>query len=825
MPTDALRGDLAQLERHGLYVEAAWRALTSVWERSGPKLAEARQMVAKEGALHLISEGASEIAGAFLPALGITTRLIRWTAKQAKETKSRHGAVKSPTVVGVAEAPDIVEDVVDLLRRISGSGLPVVILVEDVHGADRLLLELLGNLLRCNTPIMAITTAWPDLVERNSALAGLMVVHEETGLLRRVGYEAPAGEGFPAGAGLTELESNARRQILRQMFPRVNETTEQELLERYVNPLALELLGNIPKYRKYRVGDEELDIAPDALDKLSRGVFELYREIWEGLPAGVRLALAVAHMICPANIDDDVAAGEDRWADATLREVVANLDLPDNDDVRNALDSAPDASTWVRVLDDYLLAFAEAPQKDIAGSEGSELLEEQIDDARTQILNALAHTLVDRGAVQSHTVNSARTILALHAEQYISAQDDVVGQAILLLLDDLSDKPRELPERLRLFEYFNSLDATGISTATALAIRDRGAAALGQAGQPAQALTTSRQLLGDRLLLLGPDHPDTLASRSTLAVWLGESGRVDEAITACRELLADQQRVLGTDHPNTLTSRNNLAVWLSNSGRIDEAITAYRELLADLQRVLGTDHPNTLNTRNNLALCLGDSGRSDEAITAYEGVVADQQRVLGPDHPNTLTARNNLALCLGNSGRVDEAVAVFEGVVADQQRVLGPDHPNTLNTRNNLALWLGNSGRIDEAITAYTGLLADQQRVLGPDHPNTLTVRHNLALWLGNSGRIDEAITAYTGLLADQQRVLGPDHPNTLTVRHNLADLLGESGQVDEAVTAYAGLLTDQQRVLGPDHPNTLNTRDALAFWLIESGRQERAGE
>ena len=823
VPTDALRRDLAQLEVHGLYVEAAWRALASVWERSGPKLAEARRMVAQEGALRLISQGASEVAGAFLPALGVTTRVVRWTAKHAKESKTRQGAVKSPTVLDVAGNPDIVVDVVDLLRRISGAGFPVVVLVEDVHGADRLLLELLGELLRCEAPIMAITTAWPDLVERNSALAGLMAEHKETGRLRRVGYEAPAGEGFPAGAGLTELESDARRQILRQMFPQVNETTEQALLERYVNPLALELFGNIPKYRNYRDSDEELDIAPDALDKLSRGVFDLYREIWEGLPTGVRIALAVAHMICPANIDDDVAAGEDRWADATLRDVIANLDLPDNDAVRNALDAAPDASTWVRVLDDYLLAFAEAPQKHIAGSEGSELLEEQIDDARTQILNALAHTLVDRGADQPHTVNSARTILALHAEQYITAQDDVVAQAVLMLLDDLADKPRELPERLRLFEHFNRLDATDISTTTAFAIRARGAAAQGQAGQPAQAITTSQQLLDDRLRMLGPDHPDTLTSRNILAVWLGDSGRIDEAITAFEGLLADQQRVLGPDHPNTLNTRNNLAVWLGKSGRVDEVITAFEGLLADQQRVLGPDHPNTLNTRNNLALWLGDSGRIDEAITAFEGVVADQQRVLGPDHPNTLTARNNLALWLGDSGRIDEAITAFEGVVADQQRVLGPDHPNTLNTRNNLALWLGNSGRIDEAITAYMGLLADQQRVLGPDHPNTLNTRNNLALWLGNSGRVDEAITAYMGLLADQQRVLGPDHPNTLTVRHNLADLLGESGRVDEAITAYQALLTDQQRVLGPNHPNTLNTRNALAFWFAESGRVDEA--
>lgn len=36
------------------------------------------------------------------------------------------------------------------------------------------------------------------------------------------------------------------------------------------------------------------------------------------------------------------------------------------------------------------------------------------------------------------------------------------------------------------------------------------------------------QLLADRTRVLGPDAPDTLATRNNLAYWLGDAGRMDE---------------------------------------------------------------------------------------------------------------------------------------------------------------------------------------------------------------------------------------------------------------------------------------------------------
>ena len=42
----------------------------------------------------------------------------------------------------------------------------------------------------------------------------------------------------------------------------------------------------------------------------------------------------------------------------------------------------------------------------------------------------------------------------------------------------------------------------------------------------------------------------------------------DEALRLCRELLPDRVRVLGADHPDTLTTRSDIAVFTGECGDI-----------------------------------------------------------------------------------------------------------------------------------------------------------------------------------------------------------------------------------------------------------------
>ena len=829
-----LRVDLEQLDAHAQSLEDACRELDSAGGRWRPMLERARRAVAEEVAQEGAAVVVGEVAAAAVPFVGIAVRLAAMGVKGHQARRQDQARIAASAVPGESADSDIVDEAVALLRDVCRRGLPVVVFVEDLDKADAMLLELLDKLLRVEGPIMVISTTWPDKIDTDNRLVELLGSHRDHGAeqdhtadecvhrLHRVGHTADAGEPFPPGAGLTELDEQAGQQIVRSYYPEIGPDVLQALTDRYQNPHAVETACQLLKRRHPGPCP---DIGPNYVtDRLPKDISDLYLAIWNEIPKETRVALAVAHAITPANVSGPNvsglevwrAGGENRWAQAVLHDVINSLGLLDRAGVLNELATAPHAYAWVRVIDDYLRSFAESVQSDIVEKEGPGLLVDELDtldtlDAREQVLNALAAALTAGLEDHPDTINRARTILVLHAEGYLSAPA-VVGHAINAILRDLQDAPRELPERVRLYQLYRTLDPHQVPTQTQFEIRHHGADALGHSGNTIEAITEFEALLNDQTHTLGPDDPSTLATRHNLARWLGEGGRVEEAIVAFREVLADRQRVLEPDHPDTLSNRNDLGHWLWESGRVAKAVAAFGDLLADQQRVLGPDHPHTLITRNNLGHCLGDRGRVAEAVVAFKDLLADRMRVLGPDHPHTLITRNNLGHCLGDRGRVAEAVVAFKDLLADRMRVLGPDHPDTFITRGNLARWLGESGRVAEAVVAFGDLLDDQMRVLGPDHPRTLASRNRQATLLGEGGRAEEGVTALREVLAGREGVLGADHPDTLATRNNLAHWLGKAGRVEEAIIELEGLLADRVRVLGADNPSTLITRGNLSF-------------
>ncbi|EIV91450.1 FxSxx-COOH system tetratricopeptide repeat protein [Frankia sp. QA3] len=88
---------------------------------------------------------------------------------------------------------------------------------------------------------------------------------------------------------------------------------------------------------------------------------------------------------------------------------------------------------------------------------------------------------------------------------------------------------------------------------------DRTGAYLDLHGRPDTALPYLHRALTLYTHDLGPDHPDTLASRNNLANAHWSAGRLDQATSLYEQTLTDRLRILGPDHPDTLTSRHNLA--------------------------------------------------------------------------------------------------------------------------------------------------------------------------------------------------------------------------------------------------------------------------
>ena len=329
-------------------------------------------------------------------------------------------------------------------------------------------------------------------------------------------------------------------------------------------------------------------------------------------------------------------------------------------------------------------------------------------------------------------------------------------------------------------------------------------------GRPQTALTL-QEAVGMLIDALGPDHPDTLATRGNLAIAYRKSGNLEKAIDIFEDVLANRTRLLGPDHPDTLATRNNLALAYRESGNLQKAIDIFEDVLANRTRLLGPDHPDTLTTRNNLALAHQDAGLLSTAIDMHQALLNDEIRLLGPNHPSTLNTRGNLAGAHRESGNLQKAIDIFEDVLANRTRLLGPDHPDTLTTRNNLALAHQDAGLLSTAIDMHHALLNDAIRLLGPNHPHTLRTRGNLAAAHQQAGLLSTAIDMHHALLPDMTRLLGPNHPDTLATRINLAAAYYAAGDLQTAINICEALLPDLTRLLGPNHPYTLITRSHLA--------------
>ncbi|MFF8983647.1 tetratricopeptide repeat protein [Streptomyces globisporus] len=337
---------------------------------------------------------------------------------------------------------------------------------------------------------------------------------------------------------------------------------------------------------------------------------------------------------------------------------------------------------------------------------------------------------------------------------------------------------------------------------------------LGRLGRWEEAGEVHRQVAEQRGRVLGPDHPDTLASHYEIGLTLSRTGRAEEALSAFTRVAEGRERALGADHPQTLAARQATAHALGRLGRHAEAHQVYETVLAVRERVMGPDHPDTLRCRHNLAFNLCRLGRPEESCRIAGEVADARARVLGPTHPDTLATRYEVAYTLGRLGRWTEALAAYRDVARARADVLGADHPDTFAARYEAGISLGRLGRDTEALDLYRSLVADRTRTAGAADPETLRARHGLGVNLGRLGRWEEALTEAREVCALRERALGPDHPDTVISRREVAAGLGWLGRWSEALVAYRQVAEARTRTLGPGHPQTLAARDDEAHCL-----------
>ena len=204
------------------------------------------------------------------------------------------------------------------------------------------------------------------------------------------------------------------------------------------------------------------------------------------------------------------------------------------------------------------------------------------------------------------------------------------------------------------------------------------AAALDDAGEPAETARLQRGILDVETRTLGLEHRDTLISASNLAVSLSKLGECAEAAVLLRTTLAVQTRTLRLHDKSMFATEGHLVNVLLTMGEYVEAEAFCRELLEKRRRVLGTDHCDSLALAANLASSLSQQGKHTEAVEILREVLVKKTRLLGAEHQQTLISAFNLAVSLWRCGQKTEGEKLLRDTLVLSRRVLGPTHAHTL---------------------------------------------------------------------------------------------------------------------------------------------------
>jgi non-specific serine/threonine protein kinase/serine/threonine-protein kinase len=264
----------------------------------------------------------------------------------------------------------------------------------------------------------------------------------------------------------------------------------------------------------------------------------------------------------------------------------------------------------------------------------------------------------------------------------------------------------------------------------------------GNLGLYAPSETLLEKSLEIRRSVLGPDHPDTVASMLSLANHSAQVGRYAESERRAADALAASRRVLGPEHRTTLQCMTALAIATWRQRRFEEAEKVYLEQLAIERRTLGPDDPLTIGTEANLANVYDAQKRFAESEPLWNAVLERSRRVQGEESLATLSILGNLAVLYEQTGRLEAAEETLEKVLAIETRVLGPEHQSTLVTMMNLANVHISARRLPEAERLLRRVIDVEIRVLGPRHSATFLSMYNLACVLSLLGKRDEALAS-----------------------------------------------------------------------------------
>lgn len=359
----ALGKDLLQLDAHSKYIDDAWRKIATFPERTFPQLREIGILVSQEAVVEVAGKVAESMLGASIPGFGLIATLMETIRVQQRERHDRLARLDSQEDISSSGA-DLARQAFAVISRIARPGLPMVIFVEDAHFATKPVIDLLNNLIRSNSATLLITTGWQGHLEGNHELHRVLSSESAGRIVRITPTSNQQIRPFPSGAGLGALSPEDRSKILLSHYPQVDINTRNQLIERYENPLALELIVSLPRYRaRFPTGD--LKLSPAEISTLPLTIRDLYRDLWRSLPEREQHAVTLASFGVPAAIAPKTSASL-LWNSSILLDALRPADAPESPSGTAPLVPTGSGLSWTYPAEGVLWQFYDRNQITIA---------------------------------------------------------------------------------------------------------------------------------------------------------------------------------------------------------------------------------------------------------------------------------------------------------------------------------------------------------------------------------------------------------------------------------------------------------------------------
>jgi tetratricopeptide (TPR) repeat protein len=872
VPSQALASDLAQFAIHADFLEQAWRRKVGAL-RTARKRLRGHGTEFRDSATGDVMSAALSAAGAAVPGLGLLYTLAKHGISTGRERARIRSRVSEGGLVDIAsQRGDLVDEFVPALIDLTEPGLPAVIFIEDLHLADPTLVEFLCRLLAAETAsILVVTSTWPGELDEPSS-PGLAMQHRVNPerLLRISEHELSqtATRLLPA-VRFAELELTDLEELTRFLLPEADDTSVRLIVDRFPNPLALEVLTGLRKVRRKARSDGKISLSSSDLDDLPERIEELYEAAWQELPEPVQLALSLAVLATPSAVSEEWGLGDDRWDREAVRVTLEGIKMLSDElgDLRESLDDLPAAYSWARVVDAWLRRFHDPAQRVVALQHSRTNYD--VDSDIAPFFRRLAGVLlgVSSEGTTGRQGHLARLLVALSGTGYAEPSERAVSAALWICEADairagtaydlarvarlglrdaerlripLNDaRIRRLKQLLAhaLVELSKGAEAValleplveevgaaeGSSSDSVLVLKRELARSLRATGGFDAAALLLEEVVASRAACGGALTPAGFLARADLAFTYGRLGRMQEAEGMLQRLVQDYEDTLGPSHPDALRARHDLAAVLRRAGRLADSLNLFDEVLEAQVQVLGPDHPDTLSTRQTRAAVLRGLGRYDEAEIAFRSLIKDRTRVLGIHHPDTFSARSNLAWVLRRQGRLDESTGMFRELVRVASESFDANSDDTLEVKHNLAVVLREQGETSESKQLIDEVVKLRRTFYGPRHPSTLTAESEQLLCALAIGDLSSAEGTAARLIVEREYLTGPVSPDSLTACYNAALVASALGKSRDAADRLEALADTQDRVLGTSHPETVRTRIQLAIELNRCGDKTRA--